>query len=33
MAKFYVSRIRAGKLELSEVPQRWRAETETLLEE
>lgn len=33
MAKFYASRIKAGKLELSEVPERWRTETEALLEE
>lgn len=31
MAKIYAARIRAGKMELRDVPERWRAEVEALL--
>lgn len=33
MAKLYAKRIRAGKMTLEEVPERWRAEVEALLAE
>ena len=33
MAKIYVRKIKAGQMTLDEVPERWRAEVERLLEE
>jgi len=33
MAKLYAKRIRAGKMTLEEVPERWREEVEALLAE
>lgn len=33
MAKIYVRQIREGKITISDVPERWRAEVERLLEE
>lgn len=33
MAKLYANRIKAGKMTIDEVPARWRAEVEALLEE
>ena len=33
MAKIYYNRIKAGMMTLDEVPQRWRAAVEKLLEE
>lgn len=31
MARIYVKKIRAGQMQLSDVPTRWRAEVEALL--
>ena len=31
MAKIYYKKIKAGQMQLSDVPQRWRAEVEALL--
>lgn len=33
MVKFYVYRIKAGKMSADEVPERWRAEVAAQLEE
>ena len=33
MAKIYYRKIKAGQMTLDEVPERWRAEVERLLEE
>ena len=33
MAKFYVIRIRMGKMTLDQVPERWRDEVKKLLED
>ncbi len=33
MVKFYVDRIRAGKMTIEQVPVRWRAAVEAALEE
>ncbi len=33
MAKIYVRRIKAGEMTLEQVPERWRAEVEALLDE
>ena len=33
MVKFYVNRIRQGKMTIDEVPDRWRASVEKVLEE
>lgn len=33
MAKIYVRKIREGKMSIDDVPERWRAEVETLLAE
>lgn len=33
MAKIYYKRILAGKMTLEEVPERWRAEVEEMLNE
>ena len=33
MAKIYYNRIKAGLMTIEEVPQRWRAAVEKLLEE
>lgn len=33
MAKIYYNRIKAGMMTLDEVPQRWRAAVEKLLED
>ena len=33
MAKIYYNRIKAGLMTIDEVPQRWRAAVEKLLEE
>lgn len=33
MAKLYAKRIRAGKMTLEDVPERWREEVEALLAE
>lgn len=32
MAKIYYRKIKAGQMTISEVPERWRAEVEALLE-
>lgn len=32
MAKIYANRIKAGKWRIEDVPERWRAEVEKLLE-
>ena len=32
MAKIYVRKIKAGQMTIDEVPERWRAEVEKLLE-
>lgn len=31
MVNFYVKRIQAGKMQLEDVPERWRAEVEAAL--
>ena len=33
MVKFYVSRIRAGKMTIDDVPERWREAVRAALEE
>ena len=33
MAKIYVRKIKAGLMTIEDVPERWRAEVEKLLEE
>lgn len=33
MAKIYARKIRAGEMELGQIPMRWRADVEELLEE
>lgn len=33
MAKFYVIRIRMGKMTLDQVPERWKEEVKKLLDE
>lgn len=33
MVKFYVNRIKKGKMTIEEVPQKWRAEVEKALNE
>ena len=33
MAKIYVRKIKAGLMTIDDVPERWRAEVEKLLEE
>lgn len=33
MAKIYARKIRSGEMELGQVPNRWRADVEELLEE
>lgn len=33
MAKIYVRKIKAGQMTIDDVPERWRAEVEKLLEE
>lgn len=32
MARFYAGRIKRGKLSIDEVPERWRAEAQALLD-
>ena len=33
MAKIYVRQIKAGKITLADVPQRWRSQVEALMNE